>query len=125
MTEEIDALSVSQPPEQRIRHFDMERIPDRWKLDPDNYIGDVRDYPEFQQLPPEDIDDTWELEEAPGNLTRTRPTTSAVCPPRPQRVPVADSREIRLSAAPQRSPFVERHLLGAGAQLLITQKSLS
>jgi site-specific DNA recombinase len=48
---------------QRIRHFDMERIPDRWKLDPDNYIGDVRDYPEFQQLPPEDIDETWEPDE--------------------------------------------------------------
>jgi site-specific DNA recombinase len=48
---------------QRIRQFDMERIPDRWKLDPDNYIGDVRDYPEFQQLPPEDIDETWEPDE--------------------------------------------------------------
>lgn len=48
---------------QRIRHFDMERIPDRWKLNPDNYIGDVRDYPEFQQLPPEDIDETWEPDE--------------------------------------------------------------
>jgi DNA invertase Pin-like site-specific DNA recombinase len=48
---------------QRIRVFDMERIPDRWKLDPDNYIGDVRDYPEFQQLPPEDIDETWEPDE--------------------------------------------------------------
>jgi hypothetical protein len=48
---------------QRIRRFDMERIPDRWKLDPDNYIGDVRDYPEFQQLQPEDIDETWEPDE--------------------------------------------------------------
>jgi site-specific DNA recombinase len=40
---------------QRIRHFDMERISDRWKLDPDNFIGDVRDEPEFQEMP-EDVD---------------------------------------------------------------------
>jgi hypothetical protein len=56
-------LHLEQATRQRIRVFDMERIPDRWKLDPDNYIGDVRDYPEFQQLPPEDIDETWEPDE--------------------------------------------------------------